>query len=406
MTGFRARELSSTISRALSQLPVVIVTGPRQAGKSTLLKEDPAFRGRAYLSLDDYATLEAARRDPQALLAGDDPLTIDEAQRCPELLLEIKRSVDRRRVPGRFLLSGSASFSLLRRVTETLAGRAVYLALHPFSRRERSGLIEERPFLLRFFDEPGVPRAVRVSPVTDEQILNGGMPPVALHQVTDRHWWFLGYEQTYLERDVRDLSRIADMIPYRNFLRLSALRTGRILNQSELARDAKVSNSTASRYLSLLEASFIVSRVPPFLRNRSSRVIKSPKLYVVDSGIACHMAGIEDSLSDDTLRGALHETYVAQNLGAIVGAHRPRMDLCFWHVQGRHEVDFVLSHGRESVAIEVKASSRFEERDLSGLRAFRAMTRGVRALVLAYNGAEAVSLGDGVYAIPMGLLLA
>ena len=233
------------------------------------------------------------------------------------------------------------------------------------------------------------------------------MPPVALRPVTDRHWWFLGYEQTYLERDVRELSQVGDLITFRNFLRLAALRTGQVLNQSDIARDAKLSSSTAARYLSLLEASFIIHRLPPFLRNKASRLIKSPKLFMSDSGIAAHLTGVKElgPLSDEPLRGRLFETFVAQNLAGILASHSQAAELCFWHVQGRQEVAFVIAAGRRSLAIEVKAASRFDDGDLAGLRAFAAATPGGAAQVLAYNGTEAVSLGDRLYAIPLALLL-
>jgi hypothetical protein len=386
---------------------VVVVTGLRQAGKSTFLLKDPVFQGRRYLSLDDFATLESARRDPEGLLAGDEPVTIDEAQRCPELVIAIKRAVDRRRTPGRFLLSGSASFALLRGVGESLAGRAVHLTLHPFTRRERRRKLAEEPFLTRFLEKPFLPAGVRTEPISGEEVLDGGMPPVVLRQVTDRRWWFLGYEQTYLERDVRELSQVGDLITFRNFLRLAALRTGQVLNQSEIARDAKLSSSTAARYLGILEASFILHRLPPFLRNKASRLIKSPKLFMSDSGIAAHLTGVKElgPLSDEPLNGRLFETFVAQNLAGILASHASTAELCFWHVQGRQEVDFVIAAGRRSIAIEVKAASRFDDRDLSGLRAFAATTRGTEAQILAYNGTAAVSLGDRLYAIPLALLL-
>jgi predicted AAA+ superfamily ATPase len=407
MTGYLPREITPLIRQALSSLPAVVVTGLRQAGKTTLLATDPAFSGRRYLTLDDLGTLEAARRDPEALIAGDEPLTLDEVQRSPDLLLAVKRAVDRRREPGRFLLSGSANLALLGRVSESLAGRALYLTLHPFTRRERLGSTGELPFLVRFLAEPQLPRSGGVEPLSPEEILGGGLPPAALGEVASRGLWFLGYEQTYLERDVRELSRVADLVAFRSVLRLAALRTGQILNQSELARDARLPVTTVSRYLGLLEVSFVLTRLAPHLRSRATRLLKSPKLFVSDSGLAAHLASVTDLApqADEPMRGALLETYAYQNLAGILGAHLPRATIDFWSVQGRHEVDFVVSPGRGAVAIEVKAASRFGERDLAGLKAFKAQTPGARTGILAYNGSEALPLGDGLYAIPLSLLL-
>ena len=407
MTPYRPREASGLVRQALEALPVVVVTGLRQAGKTTFLREDPVFRGRRYLTLDDFATLEAARRDPEALLGGDQALIVDEAQRCPDLLVAVKREVDRRRAPGRFVLSGSANLALLGGISESLAGRAIHLTLHPFNRRERREEIDQKPFLVRFLAAPALPAQPEGEPLSFEEILDSGLPPVALNETANRGLWFLGYEQTYLERDVRDLAQVADLVAFRNLTRLAALRTAQVLNQSELARDAKLPVSTAARYLALLETSFLLTRLPPYLRSRATRLIKSAKLFVSDSGIAAHLAGVDDLSpgGNEPRRGALFETYVAQNLTAIVDAHLPRAEVSFWSVQGRHEVDFVIAHGASCLAIEVKAATRFDGRDLAGLRAFLARHREAVAGVLAYNGRQAVSLGDRLWAIPVGLLL-
>jgi predicted AAA+ superfamily ATPase len=436
----------------------VIVAGLRQAGKSTFLQHERGLAGRRYASLDDFAHLAAARADPEAFVRTDEPLTIDEAQRCPELLTAIKREVDRRRRPGRFLLSGSANFALLRGITETLAGRALYLTLHPFARRELTGRPDAAPAIRRLFEEGAPPSKMLINassrrllkraqmqggarseargvlratsqrrasaptsqmglfqqpaegphkPVTREDILSGGLPPVCLHLVRRADLWFKGYEQTYLERDVREFSRLTDLVPFRNLLRLAALRTGQVLTVSELARDAKLNAITTSRYLSVLEASFVVTRLAPYLANRASRLIKSPKLYFSDAGLAAHLAGITraDSARDDPLWGALLETYVAHNLAAILESAWPATHLAYWHVQGRHEVDFVVEVGRETLALEIKASTRWDDRDLTGLRAFLDKTPRCRLAILAYGGTESVRLGDRLWAVPLPLVL-
>lgn len=407
MTAYHPRELASLVHDALASLPVVVVTGLRQAGKTTFLQNDAALRGRRYLTLDDFATLEAARREPEALVAAAEPVTIDEAQRCPELLPAIKLAVDRERVPGRFLLSGSANLALLGGVSESLAGRALYLTLRPFSLRERSGRTGDPPFLVRFMEKHELPTSLDSDPIDERYILDGGLPPIVVGETASRELWLLGYEQTYLERDVRDLARVTDLISFRQILRLAALRTAQVLNRSELARDAKLPVSTASRYLDLLEISFVLEPLTPYLRNRTTRLIKSPKQFVTDSGLAAHLTAVTDltASADEPLRGALFETFAFQNLAAILDAHLPRAEVAFWNIQGRYEVDFVVSTPRHAIAIEVKAASRFSRRDLRGLEAFKAKTPECRAGVLAYNGGEAVALGDDLFAIPLGLLL-
>jgi hypothetical protein len=406
MTWYQPRAIARLVEDSLEEMPVVIVTGLRQTGKSTFLQHEKALSSRRYVTLDDFSQLAAARSDPEGFVRSDEPLTVDEAQKCPELLTAIKREVDRSRRPGRFLLSGSANFSLLRGVTESLAGRALYLTLHPFDRRELQGKIRTVPFVKKAFENGAPPKHAAVGDIAVKDILLGGLPPVCLKLTRRPELWFKGYEQTYLERDVRELSRVVDLVSFRNLLGLTALRTGRILTVSELGRDAKLNAATTARYLSLLEASFVVVRLSPYFANRASRLIKSPKLYISDSGLAAHLAGIDENRAAiDPMKGALLETYVAQNLAAVLESECTGARLSYWHVQGRHEVDFVIEKGRDTLAIEVKAAARWDERDLAGLKAFLHKTKQCRLAILAYGGRETVRLGDRLWAAPLAAVL-
>jgi len=406
MTIYKKREIVQGIIHALADMPVVVLTGMRQVGKSTILREDKSFKGRHYISLDDLGLLEAAKRNPEGLLRGDIPITVDEAQKCPELLTVIKQMVDQERKPGHFLLSGSANFALLKGIAESLAGRAVYLTLHPFNRREKIGDVNSQPFLIGFFHTLEIPE-IRAATIEPSEILLGGMPPVCLEILRNPTVWFKGYEQTYIERDLRQISQVTNLLEFRRLLQMAAIRTGQILNLSELCRDAKLSSTTTSRYLNLMETSFIIHRLSPFLGNLTSRLIKSPKLYLSDSGLACHFTGIEDlsSQAHKHLLGAMHETYVAQNLSSLLEAHMPQARLYFWNIQGRHEVDFIIEAGRKVMAIEVTAATRWTKGDLSGLRAFLGKTPNCHAALLAYNGTQAIPLDKRLWAIPLGLLL-
>jgi len=407
MTAYHGRSLGRLMREALTDMPVVVVTGLRQSGKSTLLQHEKGLAGRRYVSLDDLAQLAAARSDPEGFVRSDEPLTIDEAQKCPELLPAIKREVDRARRPGWFVLSGSANFGLLRGISESLAGRALYLTLQPFSRRELHARLGVPPFIRRAFENGISLKAAAGERVSASDVLAGGLPPVCLGQVRHPPLWFKGYEQTYLERDVRELTRVGDLISFRNLLRLAARRTGQVLTVSELGRDAKLNATTTARYLSVLEASFVVNRLSPYLSNRASRLIKSPKLYLSDSGLCAHLAGVDETraLLADVMWGALLETYVAQNLAAILESDWPAARLAYWHVQGRHEVDFVIEAGLDTLAIEVKAAARWDDRDLAGLRAFLEKTPRCRAAVLAYGGTDGVKLADRLWAVPLATLL-
>lgn len=389
----------------MKTLPVVVLSGLRQSGKSTLLQNESLLtEGHRYQTLDDFPTLAAARSNPESLL--DSPTVIDEVQRCPELLVELKRKVDANRDLGRFLLSGSANLALLSHVTETLAGRAGYFALHPMTRREQKRSIAKEPFLVSFLKTGEVPKNP-VDSISYREVLRGGLPPACLSPEEDVSEWFRAYVQTYVERDVRQLSQISDLVAFRNLTQLAALRTSQLLVISSLARDAKMNAVTASRYIDLLEASFLVRRLPPFLKNRSARLVKSPKLFLTDSGLASFLCGVHDigPSQSEPLRGPLFETYIVQNLAALLECHLPNSQMSFWGEQGRHEVDVVLEVGRKVLAIEIKAATRWSDHDLAGLRAFQDRTPGALA-VLAYNGELPVVLGDNMYALPLGLLLA
>lgn len=404
MTNYIYRDISFLTIDALKNMPVVVITGMRQTGKSTFLQNQPEFKNRKYISLDDFAQLEAAKNDPDGFINSKEPLSIDEAQKCPELLISIKKNVDKKRETGKFLLSGSANFSLLKNISESLAGRAIYLTMHPFTKREAAGNITKKPFLNQFFITLQPPKINNLVPIKHENILKGGMPSVCFGNVKNSFLWFKGYEQTYLERDVREISQIGDIISFRNLLHLSAMRTGQLLSPSQLGRDAKMNVATTSRYLSIFEASFIISRINPYLKNKVSRIIKSPKLYMNDSGLACYLAGVQDYESEP-IKGALFETYVAQNLTGIIDATWPEARLCFWNVQGRHEVDFIIEVGNYCLAIEIKSGTRWDEKDLSGLKTFLSTTPNCKAAILAYNGTETVKLGDRLWAIPLSIVL-
>src|SRR3990167_1530314 len=404
MTSYQPREITKTLIESLENMPVVVLSGMRQTGKSTLLLNQPQLKKRRYVSFDDFNTLELARSNPEELLSGKEPITIDEAQKYTEILNVIKKEVDRNRKPGRFLLSGSANFLLLKKIAESLAGRAVYLTLHPFTRREMLGVTKDKPALAYFIDTGVFPKR-EIKPVLLKEILKGGMPSVCLGQVKKPQVWFRGYEQTYLERDIRTLSQVADLVSFRNLLQLVALRNTKVLNISELARDAKLNVVTTSRYLSLMETSFILSRIPPYLRNKTSRLIKAPKLYLSDTGLSAYLESIKESDLSDTTRGALLESYVAQNLAGILSAYYPDSKIAYWNIQGRYEVDFIIEIGGRTIAIEVKSGSRWKESDLQGLKAYLAGNKNCLGGLLAYNGHEVLKLSKNIWAVPVDLLL-
>ena len=353
-------------------MPAVVVTGARQAGKSTLAQElTPG--PRRFVTLDDLDALDAARRDPDVLLGGSEPVTIDEVQREPDLLHAVKQAIDRERRPGRFLLTGSANLLLMRRVSESLAGRASYLTLWPMTRREQlgqghGGVWDE---LLQAPDEDWANVVNAQQDLREDWRLlarRGGFPTPSLHLATseERAIWFDGYVRTYLERDLQSLSSIAALPDFRRLMRAACLRLGQLLNQTELGRDVGLPQPTVHRYLNLLETSYLLVRLPAYAVNRTKRLIKSPKLYWGDTGVALHLSQEQEP------RGEHLENLIAHDLVAWRDARLDLAEIYYWRTTVGDEVDFVIEAGNRLLPVEVKATTRPRRRDIAPLRTFRA----------------------------------
>ena len=382
-------------------MPAVVVTGARQTGKSTLAQELTPGK-RRFFSLDDLDPQEQARRDPEALLGGHQPVTIDEVQREPDLLRTVKRAIDRQRRPGRFLLTGSANLLLMRQVSESLAGRASYLTLWPMTRREqqglgRGGLWEE---LLQARDEDW-PELVAAEPGQPEDwrslARRGGFPSPALHLESDRERaiWFDGYVRTYLERDLQALSSISALPDFRRVMRAACLRLGQLLNQSELGRDVALPQPTVHRYLNLLETSYLLVRLPAYAVNRTKRLIKSPKVYWGDTGVAQHLS------LEAGPRGAHLENLVLNDLLAWRDTRLDGAEVFYWRTTIGEEVDFVIEVGDRLLPIEVKATARPRLRDTAHLRTFRAeYGERSRAGLLLHDGELLDWIAPDVLAAP------
>jgi predicted AAA+ superfamily ATPase len=376
---YRPRALAPAVEEALGAHPVVVVSGARQTGKTTLVQNLPSSSQRSFETLDDLETLELARKRPEDLLARAPRLTIDEVQRVPELLLAIKRNVDKRRQRGRFLLTGSANLLLMREVADSLSGRAVYLLLSPFTGGEKRGEGSVPPWdaVLSCRHAGGVLESLAEQQTHKvdwpREILRGGMPRAVLSRsARERDAWFEGFVTTYLERDLRDISQVSSLPDFRRLMGLAVHRVGQLLNQTELARDAGLSQATAHRYLNLLETTFQTHRLPAYSASPAKRLIKSPKLYWRDAGLAAHLAGLQGlkDLRASRLAGSLLENLVLAALLAWRETARPKPELNFWRTAGGAEIDFVIESQRRLVPIEVKASKRVRLDDLRHIEIF------------------------------------
>jgi predicted AAA+ superfamily ATPase len=395
------RLVTRSLSRRLSVMPAVVMTGARQTGKSTLaqvLADGP----RDYFTLDDLDVLDLARRDPEALVGGKRPVTLDEVQRAPELLHAVKQAIDRDRRPGRFLLTGSANLLLMEKVSESLAGRASYLSLWPLTRREQrgQGACGSWDALLSTPDEDWYTLLAQLDDSSEDWralARRGGFPTPALQLSTDdeRQIWFDGYVRTYLERDLQDLSAISSLPDFRRLMRAACHRLGQVVNQSELGRDVALPQPTVHRYLNLLETSCLLVRLPAYAVNRTKRLIKSPKLYWGDTGVALHLSGgVEPT-------GAHLENLILQDLLAWRDARLERADLFYWRTTAGQEVDLVIEADDRILPIEIKATHRPRLRDARNLLAFRAEYGAqARAGLLLHTGESVEWLAPGVLAAP------
>ncbi len=403
---YLARWIAERLRQAAEAHPVTVLTGARQVGKSTFLQHEPPFSEWRYLSFDRLDVLRQAKREPEALWAGASAVVLDEAQRAPHVLLSVKQAVDHDR-SRRFVLSGSASLELLGSISETLAGRAISFPLDPMTWGEWQGLKPSRilPDLLAG-ELPGEKHAPQSPPVFG-QLTRGFMP--ALLPFSKRQealdWWS-GYVATYLERDLRSISQITSLPDYRRVMELAALRTGQLVNQTEISRDSGVSQPTVHRYLNLLEASFLLRRVPAFARNRGKRLIKAPKLYWTDAALAAYLAGHYDAdvVSGSREAGGLFENLVLQQLHVAASLLTPQGRIHYWRTAAGQEVDFVVEWGRSLAAFECKLSNRPRYDDVKSLNLFLNDYPECACGVLVYTGTEIVRLGERIIALPWTLL--
>lgn len=377
------RDAHPELVRLAKRYPVVALVGPRQSGKSTLC--GMAFPDKPYVSLEKIALREFATSDPEGFLDSHaaDGAVIDEIQHVPSLLSEIQIRVDASpRRKGMFVLTGSQQFPLMSAVSQSLAGRTAILRLLPFTYGERYGVGAVRPPLGKMLFDGFYPRIS-----TDR--LN---PTEALSF----------YVATYVERDVRDLLAVRDLSAFSRFLRLCAGRTGQTLNASALANDAGINHNTARAWLSILEASFIVTLLPAHHRNFNKRLVKSPKLYFWDTGLACCLLGIESpkQLASHPLAGALFETWAVTELmkQRLNRTREPRMS--YWRDNVGHEVDILIEGGNGSVPIEVKMGATIRDDQWKGLEYHRTLNPEAAPGILLHGGREVRMRSDGMRAIP------
>ncbi len=408
------RNVCEMVHHALSDTPVVLLNGARQTGKTTLAQAIAEPLGARYFTLDDSATLALASADPQGFILNlRGPVVLDEIQKVPALFPAIKLSVDRDRCPGRFLLTGSASVLTLPRLAESLVGRMEVIPLFPFSAGERTGAREG--FVARLFGGSwsGEREEKERSEGDDipSRLVCGGYPEATRRAGADRRAaWFASYVSTLLQRDVRDLARVEALHALPNLLKILAARSSGLLNLSDVGRDAGLPHTSLTRYLGLLEAVFLVHRLPAWSANLGQRLVKAPKLHFADTGLACHLvgAGAGRLAGDRQLLGRFLETFVVGELRKQASWSDPGVTLHHFRAASGLEADVILEQADGTVAaVEVKASTSVGTADFTALRALRdQLGDRFQAGVLLYLGDRAVPSGDKLWLLPLPALWA
>jgi len=380
------RTLSDKLLALARQFPVVSVTGPRQSGKTTLTRM--VFRDYDYISLEDPDEREFAHGDPKGFLKRfTDGVILDEIQRAPALLSYIQGIVDSDCSPGRFVLTGSQQLRVMEKVSQTLAGRTAIVILLPFSLYELIGEPSSDPWKI-----DTLPDKRKKPPFTLEKILYQGLYPRIHDKKLDAQDWLSAYYRTYVERDVRDIANIGNLETFQRFVRLCAGRTGQLLNHSSLASDCGVSHTTARHWISILQAGFIIHLLSPHHANFSKRIIKSPKLYFLDTGLLCYLLRIRepDDILVHAMKGAIFETFVVSELYKAF-AHRGEMPpLYFWRDRTGHEVDIVVDTGKKLVPVEIKSGETIVSSLLDGLRYFVSLGSPASKTGVLIHGGDAL----------------
>ena len=364
------RIATSTLTRLAKGFPVIALTGPRQSGKTTLAKH--VFPNKTYVSLENPEELEFAQKDPKRFLARfKEGAILDEVQRCPSLLSWIQGLVDERSRMGDFVLTGSSQFELVAGITQSLAGRVGRVELLPLSIQELA-------------------QAHQLPSQLNTCLLQGGYPSIYDRQVSPQDW-FSNYIATYIERDVRQLIAVRDLTQFQRFVKMCAARSGQILNLAALGADCGLSASTAREWLSVLEASYLVTRIQPYYQNFGKRLVKTPKLYFLDVGLMAWLIGIRDTVTLDThvSRGALFETFVVGELIKRQFNQGQNADLYFWRDSAGNEIDLLLDTPQGLQAIEIKSGSTFASDWIKGFKVWKRNTQ-VNTLIprIIYGGTD------------------
>ncbi|MHC4871635.1 MAG: ATP-binding protein [Planctomycetota bacterium] len=399
------RTLADIVNMISKHFPVLLVTGPRQVGKTTCLQH-ASGKNRKYVTLDDPMAHALAKEDPGLFLQKfQPPVLIDEIQYAPELLPLIKISVDRNKKPGEFWLTGSQQFHLMNNVSESLAGRVGILNLLGFSAKELSG---RKDISGVFTVDSGDVSSIKAYTLFElyEKIWRGSFPAIALDKKLDRDIFYSSYLQTYLQRDVKLLSNVGDELAFLKFLRTAAARTGQILNLANMARDADVSPNTAKNWLSILRASGLVFLLEPYHTNLSKRLVKAPKLYFLDTGLAAYLTEWSscETLEAGAMSGAIFETWVITEIIKSYWHVGKQPPIYYYRDKDKKEIDLLIVQDGTVTPVEIKKTTKPSVRDVRHFSVLKKMNMPISKGAVLCMSEDSLPITEDVMALPVSMI--
>jgi hypothetical protein len=411
---WKDRMLEQTISHSMKNSECIVITGARQSGKTSLIRNICKKKwGKAFteFSFDTPTEIDRFQRDPDLFFASQPGiLFLDEIQNIPEIFPYIKREIDKNRKKFRFFLSGSQQFQLMKKVSESLAGRATILDLYPFSELEKSR--SRKDFLFSILTDPRTQNRTigKKFPIQASEIMNmflrGGFPEVTFKKKINP-LWFESYRRTYIQRDIRDFSQISNLGKFDRFLVLCASRTGNLFNKSDFANSLDVDNKTIDHWISLLESSYLIHLSRPYYTNISKRLIRSPKLHFVDMGLCLHLLMIQNkrTLENSIQLGHFFESFVISEVKKYFASSGFQIPLPFYRTSTGKECDLILELGGQTLPIEIKYKMKISNKDILGIQSFQESHPNTKKGFLISLDPEFYPVSQNIYNLPIGLLL-
>ena len=398
------RAIRKELEEYLRYFPVLLISGARQVGKSTLALH---LGIENYVTLDDINIFEMAKNNPKGFIESlKKPVIIDEAQRLPQLMITIKEYIDKNRINGEFILTGSASLKGFKDISDSLAGRIGIVELYPFSLKEKNRKDENIIDIFRDSLDSYVLK--KYDSDISKDILDGGYPEITkIDSNKAKYLWFSSYIRTYIESDARELANIRNIDKFIKMYRLCMIRSGNLFNKNELQKEIGLDNRTFDSYFAVMEHTYQIEKLQPFFKNQLKRLIKTPKIYATDSGVLCHLLQIDskDELEKSHYKGSIIETFIYDELLKANSSASKKVGLYYYRTSDKKEVDFILDYAQKIIAVEIKASSSVSRSDFKHIYHLQKEIPELfdKGIVL-YGGDTILRLDENMYAVPFGFL--